>query len=183
MQRGCFFVSALLIGLPVAAGTTEVNELRQELEQMRRDYETRIQALEQRLIAAENEAKLAASKSEAAQREVQQVLAPVGGDAPGDQQRLLERGLESEAPGKLVGKQQIGQFGLPVHCLPDVILFVLDVIEIDIPNKTLNVRLTDEEMRNRIAGLPEFEPKVKTGYLARYTQMVSSADRGAVFQR
>jgi dihydroxy-acid dehydratase len=58
-----------------------------------------------------------------------------------------------------------------------------DVIEIDIPNKTLNVRLTDEEMRNRIAGLPEFEPKVKTGYLARYTQMVSSADRGAVFQR
>jgi dihydroxy-acid dehydratase len=38
-------------------------------------------------------------------------------------------------------------------------------------------------MRNRIAGLPEFEPKVKTGYLARYTQMVSSADRGAVFQR
>jgi dihydroxy-acid dehydratase len=58
-----------------------------------------------------------------------------------------------------------------------------DVIEIDIPNKTLNVRLTEEEMRNRIAGLPEFEPKVKTGYLARYTQMVSSADRGAVFQR
>jgi dihydroxy-acid dehydratase len=58
-----------------------------------------------------------------------------------------------------------------------------DIIEIDIPNKTLNVRLTDEEMRNRIAGLPEFEPKVKTGYLARYTQMVSSADRGAVFQR
>ncbi len=58
-----------------------------------------------------------------------------------------------------------------------------DMIEIDIPHKTLNAQLTDEEIRQRLDELPEFEPKVKTGYLARYTQMVSSADRGAVFQR
>jgi dihydroxy-acid dehydratase len=58
-----------------------------------------------------------------------------------------------------------------------------DIIEIDIPRKTLNVRLTDEEIRQRLDALPEFEPKIKTGYLARYTQMVSSADKGAVFQR
>ena len=58
-----------------------------------------------------------------------------------------------------------------------------DMIEIDIPQKTLNVQLSDEEIRQRLDALPEFEPKVKTGYLARYTQMVSSADRGAVFQR
>jgi dihydroxy-acid dehydratase len=58
-----------------------------------------------------------------------------------------------------------------------------DMIEIDIPNKTLNVQLSDEEIRQRLAELPEFEPKVKTGYLARYAQMVSSADKGAVFQR
>jgi len=58
-----------------------------------------------------------------------------------------------------------------------------DIIEIDIPDKTLNVQLTSEEIRNRIAELPEFEPKVKSGYLARYAQMVSSADKGAVFQR
>jgi dihydroxy-acid dehydratase len=58
-----------------------------------------------------------------------------------------------------------------------------DMIEIDIPHKTLNAQLTDEEIRQRLDALPEFEPKVKTGYLARYTQMVSSADRGAVFQR
>jgi dihydroxy-acid dehydratase len=57
------------------------------------------------------------------------------------------------------------------------------MIEIDIPHKTLNAQLTDEEIRQRLDALPEFEPKVKTGYLARYTQMVSSADRGAVFQR
>jgi dihydroxy-acid dehydratase len=58
-----------------------------------------------------------------------------------------------------------------------------DMIEIDIPHKTLNAQLTDEEIRQRLDALPEFEPKVKTGYLARYMQMVSSADKGAVFQR
>ena len=58
-----------------------------------------------------------------------------------------------------------------------------DIIKIDIPNKTLNVQLTDEEIRRRLDALPEFEPKIKTGYLARYAQMVSSADKGAVFQR
>jgi dihydroxy-acid dehydratase len=58
-----------------------------------------------------------------------------------------------------------------------------DVIEIDIPHKTLNVQLTDDQIRQRLAELPQFEPKVKTGYLARYARLVSSADRGAVFQR
>ena len=58
-----------------------------------------------------------------------------------------------------------------------------DIIEIDIPNKTLNVQLTAADINQRIAGLPEFEPKIKSGYLARYAKMVSSADRGAVFQR
>jgi len=58
-----------------------------------------------------------------------------------------------------------------------------DIIEIDIPNKTLNVKLTAAEIDQRVDELPEFEPKIKTGYLARYARMVSSADRGAVFQR
>ena len=58
-----------------------------------------------------------------------------------------------------------------------------DIIEIDIPNKTINVRLTDEEIQKRLAQLPEFEPKVKTGYLARYAKDVSSADRGAVLPK
>ena len=58
-----------------------------------------------------------------------------------------------------------------------------DIIEIDIPNKTLNVQLTEEEIRKRIAELPDYEPSIKTGYLARYSKMVSSADTGAVFQR
>ena len=58
-----------------------------------------------------------------------------------------------------------------------------DTIEIDIPNQSLNVRLTEEEIQNRIAALPEFEPKIKSGYLARYAKLVSSADKGAVFPK
>jgi len=58
-----------------------------------------------------------------------------------------------------------------------------DIIEIDISEKSLNVQLSEEEIQKRIAELPPFEPKIKTGYLARYAQMVSSADKGAVFPR
>ena len=58
-----------------------------------------------------------------------------------------------------------------------------DIIEIDIPNNQLNVKLSEDEIRQRLAELPEFEPKIKSGYLARYAQMVSSADKGAVFPR
>jgi dihydroxy-acid dehydratase len=58
-----------------------------------------------------------------------------------------------------------------------------DIIEIDIPNQSLNVRLSEDEIQKRIAALPEFEPKIKTGYLARYARMVSSADKGAVFPK
>ena len=58
-----------------------------------------------------------------------------------------------------------------------------DTIEIDIPKRSLNVQLSETEIQNRIAALPEFEPKVKSGYLARYARLVSSADKGAVFPR
>ena len=58
-----------------------------------------------------------------------------------------------------------------------------DIIEIDIPKKSLNVQLSEEKIQERIAELPPFEPKIKSGYLARYAQMVSSADIGAVFPR
>ena len=56
-----------------------------------------------------------------------------------------------------------------------------DMIEIDIPARTLNVRLTDDEIQKRITALPDFEPKIRTGYAARYAKFVSSADKGAVF--
>ncbi len=58
-----------------------------------------------------------------------------------------------------------------------------DTIEIDIPGRRLGVRLSQKEIRQRLAALPKFEPKIKTGYLGRYAELVSSADKGAVFPR
>jgi dihydroxy-acid dehydratase len=57
-----------------------------------------------------------------------------------------------------------------------------DVIKIDIPNRTLNVELSDEEISKRLNALPPFEPKIKSGYLARYARMVSSANTGAILK-
>ena len=58
-----------------------------------------------------------------------------------------------------------------------------DIIEIDIPNKRIDVRLSNEEIAKRIDQMPEYEPKIKTGFLARYAKIVSSADKGAVFPK
>jgi dihydroxy-acid dehydratase len=55
-----------------------------------------------------------------------------------------------------------------------------DIISIDIPNNSLNVELTDEEIQKRLNDLPAFKPKISKGYLARYSRMVTSANTGAV---
>ncbi|MBW2370522.1 MAG: dihydroxy-acid dehydratase [Deltaproteobacteria bacterium] len=55
-----------------------------------------------------------------------------------------------------------------------------DVIDIDIPGKSLNVQLSDEEIQKRLSQLPVFEPRITQGHLARYAKLVSSADKGAV---
>ncbi|MFC1985605.1 dihydroxy-acid dehydratase [Chloroflexota bacterium] len=57
-----------------------------------------------------------------------------------------------------------------------------DIIKIDIPNCKLEVELSDKEVSDRLAQLADFEPKIKTGYLRRYTEKVSSASTGAVFK-
>ncbi len=56
-----------------------------------------------------------------------------------------------------------------------------DIIKIDIPNCKLEVELSDKEISNRLAKLADFKLKVKTGYLRRYAERVSSASTGAVF--
>jgi len=56
-----------------------------------------------------------------------------------------------------------------------------DIIEIDIPKHKLEVKLSQKELEQRLASLPTFEPKIKTGYLKRYSDKVSSASTGAVF--
>lgn len=57
-----------------------------------------------------------------------------------------------------------------------------DIIDIDIENCSLNVRLSEQEINSRLALLVLPEPKIKTGYLARYAKMVTSASTGAVLK-
>ncbi len=57
-----------------------------------------------------------------------------------------------------------------------------DIIEIDINANTLNVRVSDEELAARKAKWQPREPKVTSGYLTRYAQLVTSANRGAVLE-
>ena len=57
-----------------------------------------------------------------------------------------------------------------------------DIIAIDIPSNTINVKVSDDELAKRRAAWTPREPKVKTGYLARYAQMVTSADKGAILK-
>jgi len=55
-----------------------------------------------------------------------------------------------------------------------------DIIDIDIPGRKLSARLSDEEIAARKSAYVKPEPKVKTGYLARYAKLVTSANTGAV---
>jgi dihydroxy-acid dehydratase len=55
-----------------------------------------------------------------------------------------------------------------------------DLIEIDLDARTLNVRLSEEEIESRLAALPEFETQNQSSWLRRYSRMVTSASQGAV---
>ena len=57
-----------------------------------------------------------------------------------------------------------------------------DIISIDIPNCKITLHVSDEELARRKAAWVCPEPKVKTGYLARYAKLVSSADKGAILE-
>ena len=57
-----------------------------------------------------------------------------------------------------------------------------DEIAIDIPERKLNVKLSDEEIKKRLLNWKAPEPNIKEGYLARYGKMVSSASEGAVLK-
>ncbi len=57
-----------------------------------------------------------------------------------------------------------------------------DIIDIDINANTINVRLTDDEFAARRAEWKPREPKITTGYLARYASLVTSGNRGAILE-
>ena len=57
-----------------------------------------------------------------------------------------------------------------------------DIIEIDINANTLNVKVSDEELAARRAKWQPRQPKVRSGYLARYAHLVTSANKGAILE-
>jgi len=57
-----------------------------------------------------------------------------------------------------------------------------DIIELDLNNRTIQLEIDDEEFERRRANWKGFEPKVKTGLLARYSKLVSNASSGAVLK-
>ena len=57
-----------------------------------------------------------------------------------------------------------------------------DLISIDIPAHRVHLEVSDDVLAERKAKLVMPEPKVKTGYLARYASLVTSADKGAVLK-
>lgn len=63
---------------------------------------------------------------------------------------------------------------------PIAILKDNDIITIDISARKLEVKLSKAEIEKRFRNWKPIEPKIKTGYLGRYSKMVSSADKGAI---
>ncbi len=57
-----------------------------------------------------------------------------------------------------------------------------DIIKINIPAMTLDIDVSEEEMANRKASWTPREPKVTSGYLSRYREMVTSGNRGAILE-
>lgn len=67
--------------------------------------------------------------------------------------------------------------GGPIAALQDG-----DVIDIDLDARTLNVRLSEEEIRSRMVSLKKYEPRTNSKWLRRYSQFVTSANTGAVLK-
>lgn len=57
-----------------------------------------------------------------------------------------------------------------------------DIIELDMNNRKITLEISDDEMEKRKANWKGFEPKVKTGYLARYSKLVTNASSGGVMK-
>lgn len=58
-----------------------------------------------------------------------------------------------------------------------------DIISIDIPNYSINLEVSDEELEERKKTMPIKKKEGITGYLKRYSEMVSSADKGAIINK
>lgn len=57
-----------------------------------------------------------------------------------------------------------------------------DTIVIDLPNRTIHLDVSDEVLNNRRQNLKPFEPKIKQGWLARYSKLVTNASKGGIMK-
>ena len=57
-----------------------------------------------------------------------------------------------------------------------------DTITIDLPNRTINLEISDEILAERRTKLTPFEPKIKRGWLARYSKLVTNASQGGIMK-
>lgn len=103
---------------------------------------------------------------------------------------LAGQGLDSKVAlitdGRFSGATRGASLG---HCSPEAadggpiaLVEEGDLIELDINNYKITLKVSDEELEKRKVKWTAPEPKVKTGYLARYAKLVSSADKGAILQ-
>ena len=103
---------------------------------------------------------------------------------------LAGQGLDKEVAlitdGRFSGATRGASLG---HCSPEAavggpiaLVEEGDKITLDINNYKITLEVSDEELERRRAAWKAPEPKVKTGYLARYAKLVSSADKGAILE-
>lgn len=57
-----------------------------------------------------------------------------------------------------------------------------DIITIDLPNRTINLEVSDQVLAERRVKLTPFEPKIKRGWLARYSKLVTNASQGGIMK-
>ena len=110
-------------------------------------------------------------------REMLVVTSALIGQGLGDTVALVTDGRFSGAShGPMVGHvAPEAMVGGPIAMLREG-----DIITLDIPNRRLDARITEEEMTDRRAAWQPMEPKYTTGVLAKYAKLVSSAAEGAV---
>ena len=110
-------------------------------------------------------------------REMLAVTGALIGQGLGDTVALITDGRFSGAShGPMVGHvAPEAMVGGPIGMLREG-----DIITLDIPNRRLDARISEEEMTDRRAAWTPMEPKYTTGVLAKYAKLVSSAAEGAV---
>lgn len=103
---------------------------------------------------------------------------------------IAGRGLEKKVALMTDGRFSGASRGISIgHVSPEAaeggpIAFIEngDQIIIDLPNRTLNVVITEEELAERKKNFVQPEPKIKKGYLARYSKLVTSASTGGIMK-